>query len=682
MPGSICRTDVFNLARLLALATCVGFAAPAATRPFDYGPLTNIPVGGGAWAVAAGDMDGDGRTDVVATLRDNVVRVHLQTDSAMLPLSRSLLVPGVEMIELLRMVDLDDDGRQELVVGHRDGLSILFPSGEWRHVSSLVSCDYMAVGDIDRDGRPDLACLAQRGYIAIYSNQGHGTVSAPTYLWTPAYVIGTATAQLQLGDVTGDGLPDLVAATSAAPGFYVHENNGAGGFHAARGYAHATPAHPLSPNGAAIIDVDADGVEEIVVASGCNNTCASLHVHKRDPLGFFRYVEQIPSHEIPAVPIARDIDGDGFKDLLVVHAGWDAVSRYMGGATGLSRTGQLSPVSNWWASDNRFALGDVSSDGCDDLVSGSIFGISVLLGRCAGAASDFDGDGGAEVLWRNMGSGENTLWQRGPEETWGVDGPLRRHPLRAVTDLRWQIAGLGDFDGDGRADILWRHAASGANTIWRAAGHDRQTPVTAVTNTRWQVAGVGDFDGDGSSDILWRNLATGANVIWRHGRYATQIPVRAVTDVRWHVAGVGDFDGDGRADVLWRHAASGKNVIWRSARADAQQPVTGVTDVRWQVAGVGDFSGDGRADILWRHSGNGRNVVWKGADSNAQQAVATMSDLGWKVAAVADYDDDGYADIFWRNLQTGDNLIWSQGDHEWPVPVAPVAGRHWTVIGR
>ena len=118
-------------------------------------------------------------------------------------------------------------------------------------------------------------------------------------------------------------------------------------------------------------------------------------------------------------------------------------------------------------------------------------------------------------------------------------------PITAVTNQDWLVAGVGDFDHDGNADIFWRNERTGANAIWKAGASNAPQATTTVGELRWDVVGVGDFDGDGKSDVLWRNESTGANAIWRSGMSNLQLPVRAVTNTDWHIEGVGDFDGDG-----------------------------------------------------------------------------------------------------------------------------------------
>ena len=89
--------------------------------------------------------------------------------------------------------------------------------------------------------------------------------------------------------------------------------------------------------------------------------------------------------------------------------------------------------------------------------------------------------------------------------------------LGAVADLGFQVAGLADHDRDGRADVLWHHATSGDVWVW----HDeRRTPsrgsthVATVGDTNFHVAGVGDYDGDGRADVLWHHATTGAVWVW------------------------------------------------------------------------------------------------------------------------------------------------------------------------
>src|SRR5204862_7801836 len=125
----------------------------------------------------------------------------------------------------------------------------------------------------------------------------------------------------------------------------------------------------------------------------------------------------------------------------------------------------------------------------------------------------------------------------------------------ANVPTNWHIAGTGDFNGDGRDDILWR-SDSGALSDWlgTASGGFVNNDANAFANvpTNWHVAGTGDFNCDNRDDLLWRSDA-GQLSNWlgtASGGFVTN-DANAFANVPTHlqVAGVGDYNGDGLADI-------------------------------------------------------------------------------------------------------------------------------------
>lgn len=287
--------------------------------------------------------------------------------------------------------------------------------------------------------------------------------------------------------------------------------------------------------------------------------------------------------------------------------------------------------------------------------------------RRAMESGDYDGNGRADLLWRHQVSGNNRIWKGGSSAD-----PLF---ITNVLSTTWDVAAAADFDGDGKDDLLWRNAQTGANTIWRSASYATQQTV-ATTSTATFVAGVGDFDGDGRDDLLWRNATTGSNTVFPSGSPATARSLQPVAPAG-QVAGIGDFDGNGRSDILWRNTLTGANTIWKAGVHTDTLPVTSVTALDWTVAGVADFDGDGKSDLLWRNLATGANTIWRSANHATQQSVVAVTGLNWRVAAVGDFDGDQRADILWRDGTTGRNTIWRSANHATQLPVSVLADLDW-----
>ena len=113
--------------------------------------------------------------------------------------------------------------------------------------------------------------------------------------------------------------------------------------------------------------------------------------------------------------------------------------------------------------------------------------------------------------------------------------------IRSVADSAWQVKGIGDFDSDGKSDVLWRHETTGENYLYPMDGlsiKPSEGYVRTVADSAWRIVAVGDYDGDGYSDILWRNFSTGDGYMYpMQGTSikATEGYTRNVADQNWTV---------------------------------------------------------------------------------------------------------------------------------------------------
>jgi hypothetical protein len=127
----------------------------------------------------------------------------------------------------------------------------------------------------------------------------------------------------------------------------------------------------------------------------------------------------------------------------------------------------------------------------------------------------------------------------------------------------WSIAAVADFDADGNADIVWRNLSTGQVAIWLMKGvMVASAAVVATVATTWSIIGSGDFFGAGSGSILWRDSAGNLGVWQLQGATVDRSVSLGAVSTNWVVVENGDFNGDGVADLLGRDTSTGAVAIW------------------------------------------------------------------------------------------------------------------------
>jgi peptidyl-Asp metalloendopeptidase len=283
-----------------------------------------------------------------------------------------------------------------------------------------------------------------------------------------------------------------------------------------------------------------------------------------------------------------------------------------------------------------------------------------LLGA-KGNTNDYDGDGRADIHWRNLTTGQNDLWLMN-----GASIKSAR-TIYNEPNPNWYVVGSGDFNGDGRMDVLWRNTSTGQVYVQHQnAGVTLATSGFAptVADQKWQIVAIADFNDDNRSDLYWRNDDTGRNDLWLMNGTGPALAstVYLETNTTWKIAGAGDFNGDGRADVFWRNDTTGNNYIQFMSGFSVlggSNYVPTVSDQNWQVVAIRDFNNDGYADFYWRNFQTGRNDMWlmEGTRIKGFATVYFEQNQDWQIFNSGDYNADGFPDLLWRNSSTGDNYI-------------------------
>jgi len=581
----------------------------APERRFD---ATGIPV-----AVAVADFNGDGRDDVAFALPvdDRVVIDMAEAAGVLVP---SLTLAVGDSPSALLAADLDGDGAVDLAVADYFSDDVLVFAG--RGDGTFAAARAFAVGNrptalvlglFDADLHADLAVANEgSGDVSVLLGDGTGGFRQGGAFSTWALGWSAAPRRLVAADFDGDGALDLVAGNfdnyEELNSLVLLPGRGDGTFAAGRFVARA----PDGPLALVAADFNRDGRPDLAFGAHHGATCCYLRdgtiVLGRGDFGFDpggAYRSGVG----PVAVAAGFFDGDADIDLAVISdAYWDEVAINVGRGDGTM--GRAPEVLDPGGGAGDVALGDVDGDGRPDIVS-----LDPYTGRLG--------------VLRSEGGGH-------------FAAPLTRAIGRSVRSFA-----LGDFNGDGLDDVAILDAVVDEIALFTSSGAGLfRDPIVIRPGLDLRAIAAAEVTGDGIEDLLVASGDGGVVILLDAPGNGTHSPLRlpAGSD-HPHALLAADVNGDGLPDIVV--AGETLAVLAGIAPGQFEPPRVVATEIEYlPLLTAGDLNHDGRADIAVARSGG--VLVFTGRADGGLDPGADVDLPAYPAAlALADIDADGIPDL-------------------------------------
>jgi hypothetical protein len=595
----------------------------------SFGVKTDYSTGVNPFFVAISDQNGDGKLDLVVAGSSTLSVLLGNGDGSFGPAHAVGLVTGPVAIG-----DLNGDGIPDVVTSNANSntVSVLLGNGDgtFGPKSDYGVAFYpgsVAIGDLNGDGKPDLAVSTADGAVSVLLGNGDGSFG-------PAFDgVRTGPGYVAIGDLNGDGKPDLAIANGVASAPFYHcyftvsvfLGNGDGTFGAGTDYQVG-----CRPSFVAIGDLNRDGKPDLVVtATGSNSVgyppnTVSILLGKGDGT-FYR---EIGAHTGPAPSSVGigDLDGDGKPDLAVANSGSNTVSVLLGNGDGSFGVNHDYPTGDYAL---FLAIGDLNGDGKPDLVTTNFNNTDVSV---------------------RLGNGDGSFGALGAYTTGG-------YPYSAV---------IADLNGDGKPDLATGNETYGTPSTLSVLLGNGNGSFGVRTDYAAGGAGVslavGDLNGDGKPDLVVTNyVCSGApcyvgsgqtvSVLLGNGDGSFGARTDYGTGSQPRSVALGDLNGDGRLDLVVANQGSNTvSVLLGNGDGSFGARTDYGTGVQPYSVAIGDLNGDSKPDVVVANSGSNTVSVLLGVGDGGLGVKTDYVCGGYPTSvAIGDLNGDGIPDLATAN---------------------------------
>jgi len=653
--------------------------------------------------IAVGDIDGDGKTDIVtANQESGSVSILLNTSSGPANISfspKSDVSPTTGAApESVAIGDIDGDGKMDIAVANNNNMgtvSVFLNLGTPGNISFGPPVDLLTgtgsypynivLCDLDGDGKSEVAVNNQvLKTVSVFRNK-----SVPGNLSFEAKVdFATNGYHLSVGDIDNDGKPDLVSNNSILRNVVDGPNvvsfspvaGGDGETITISGTNFTgTTAVTFGGTKAASLTVVSDIVIKAVIGKGASGPVSVSTVKGLGSLSGFSYTGTavqppvissfaplsgpvgstviikgtnfngaIPADNIVYFGAARATVTNATASTLTVKVPFGTTYQPITVTTS-NHTGYSDrPFIATFEGENKF-----TPESFDQKIDFATGGDTYRSNIC-----DYNGDGKPDLAIVNAGSNTVTILRNTGESgsiTFAekIDSSTGKQPVNICS---------GDIDGDSKPDIIIANTGSNNISVLRNTSSGNKISFEFrkefIVGTNPRGIFIMDLDQDGKPDIaianygsamvsVLKNTSSGVGVI----SFADKVDYNS--GVKPSFIAAGDLNGDGQPDIVSTNYSSNTVTVFRNDNLKGVISFSGRIDLATGVqpgcVALGDLDGDGRAELSVTNNSSGSISIFRNTGVNGSisfdQKVDMVAGAGCFAASIGDLNGDGKPDI-------------------------------------
>ncbi len=647
----------------------------------SFATKVDFSTGSSPSALIAKDLDGDGKPDLAfSNFADGTLSVLRNTSTSGVINSSSFAArvdfvvaappPFVSIANIspqaLVAADLDNDGKKELVFSNPfiNAISILkntSTSGVINSSSFAAQVDFLTgnfpqnvvVGDIDADGKPDLATCNLDNTVSILRNTTSGsTINTNSFATKVDVPTGSGPFSVAIADIDGDNKLDLATSNNDGTISVLRNTSTSGVINSSSFATKVDFSTGQAPRSLIAVNIDGDNKSDLVFAD--LQTSSVIVLRNASTVGSFVFDNVRLDISIGTAPFfltAGDLNSDGKPDLITANS-LSATITIIKNTSSNSLISFASPMNVSVGTGPRSAaVGDIDGDGKPDIVVGN----------------SNNNTGGASTIsvLRNTGTGSTISFASQVTFTVGANP---------------SSVAIGDIDGDGKLDVVVANANIQSSNPIQTISVLRNTStsgnisfdnqLTFSVGSKPGTVALGDLDGDGKLDVVVANSDSISNVNVNPDTISVLRNTSTIGAISFdnqltfpignvpNGLAIGDIDGDGKLDVVAGSTNTNNTSVFRNTstvgsisfatRIDLDTG-SGLKDPK-----LADFDGDGKLDIAVTRSNEAIVSIFKNTSSSGSISFAPKLSFPtgnnpFSVVAV-DLNNDGKFDLATPNL--------------------------------